>query len=612
MAGSSKPSEVISIEFQPIGKRVQAHAGDNLLEIIQHSGISLTSICAGKGTCGRCVVEIITGEIDPPQKSELALLEKHGFSPPYRLACQVRIRSNAIICVPLESLSTPQRTQLEGKEQYVKPTKFWKFHELKIKSPKLSDLTSDLTNLRESLKDNGIVNVEVPKPLLEDFSDAIRDQKWSIPAAVRYGMETPHLGSIKLTTKKMMGFAVDIGTTKIAGYLIDLESGNTLRSAGMMNPLIPYGEDIISRIDYVNNHQDGKTFLHTKLIESINDLISTLCRDEDVKNTDILEVSAVGNTVMHHLFCNFTVSQLGYSPFVPAVSESLFLTSASLGLKIAPGGMVYLPPNLAGYVGADHIAMLIAAEVMYEKRNIIAIDIGTNTEISLVSNGRLHCCSCASGPAFEGAHISSGMRASDGAIEHLKIIDNQPMIQVIGGQKPVGLCGSGILDAVAELRAAGILDHRGIFRKDSGNIIVDDKIVKFQLVEKEKSGTGKPIYITRSDIHQIQLAKAAIRAGIDLLLQEVELKYSDVDGFIVAGAFGTYLDLESAIRVGMFPDIPLPKFKQLGNAAGTGARQLLVSKEKRDEADKINTLMNYIELTTKPGFTDTFMKALYL
>lgn len=612
MAGSSRLTESISVEIQPIGKRVKAKAGDNLLEIFQHSGISLTSICTGKGTCGRCVVEIITGDINPPDEYELALLKKYGFIPPFRLACQVHIRSNTKIRIPLETLSAPQRTQFEGKDLCVKPTIFWKIHELKIKSPKLAELTSDLTNLRKSLKDIGLEYVEVPTTILNNFSDTIREQKWMVKAAVRYGIEPPHLGSINLATKKMLGFALDIGTTKIAGYLINLETGDTLRSAGIMNPLIPYGEDIISRIDYVNNHQDGKAFLNTILMGSINDLISALCREEGVKNTDILEVSAVGNTVMHHLFCNFPIRQLGYSPFVPAVTESLLISSASLGLKIAPGGMVYLPPNLAGYVGADHVAMLIAAEIVNEKGNIIAIDIGTNTEISLISNGKLHCCSCASGPAFEGAHISSGMRASDGAIEHIKIIDKQLKLQVIGGQKPIGLCGSGILDAVAELRSAGILDHRGIFKKDAVNIIMDGKIVKFQLVEKGKSGTGKPIFITRSDIHQIQLAKAAIRAGIDLLLSDAELKYSELDGFIMAGAFGTYLDLESAIQVGMFPDIALSKFKQLGNAAGTGARQLLLSKEKREEAEKINTLMNYIELTTKPGFTDTFMQALYL
>ncbi len=602
----------IIVDFQPIGKRVQADAGDNLLGILQGAGISINSICAGKGTCGQCIVEPIEGDLNQPSENEIALLKKHGYSQPFRLACQTEIKSDARIKIPAGSFSTPQRTQLEGNEDEFSLQKFWKIFKYRITPPKKSDLSSDLSRFRNILGKSGIENLEIPNNILQQFSKILRKQNWSGQAAVRTSSKPPRLGSISHSNKNPLGLAIDIGTTKLAGFLLDLESGLILAKAGAMNPLIAYGEDVVSRIEYVNTHIDGSVFLHRVLIESINELLHLLCNRAGKNRTDVLEVSAVGNTVMHHLFCNLPVEQLGYSPFVPSVSESLQFSSSNIGLEIAPGGLVYMPPNLAGYVGADHVAMLVASGALRSRGHLIALDIGTNTEISLITNKNFYCCSCASGPAFEGAHISSGMRAAEGAIEHVRFLDDEFQIQVIGNVKPIGICGSGILDAIASMRVQGVLNQRGIIMENAMNVVRDGKSNKFNLVNSGESGTGKPIHITRSDVNQIQLAKAAIRAGIDTLIHEVGLRYDEIDEFIVAGAFGTYLDVESAIQIGMFPELPISKFRQIGNAAGSGARQFLLSNRKRIEAEHVDEKMHYIELSTIPVFTELFMNSMYL
>lgn len=602
----------INIEFQPIGKRIQAEAGENLLEILLRAGIDITSICSGKGTCGRCIVEQIKGSFNPSSATELEKLGKLGLTSPFRLACQAYPHSDVIVRIPTESLSAPQRVQVEGDESSVPPSRLWKILEHQFHPADQADLTSDLTRFRRELITEGFYKIEIPIQILNHLSDTIREQNWSARLAIRTDSGHHHLGTLHIEHHHPLGFAVDIGTTKIAGYLVDLEDGHTLCSEGLMNPLIPYGEDIISRIDYVNRHPGGKDLLHQKLLGAINDLITNLSQKAGVRAEDIVEASAVGNTVMHHLFCNLPISQLGYAPFIPSVSESLLIPSDSIGLNIAPGGMVYLPPNLAGYVGADHVAMLVASEIIDASGNVIALDIGTNTEISLLSQGQIFSCSCASGPAFEGAHISSGMRASDGAIEHVGFLDGEIKYQVIGNSQPIGICGSGILDAIAALRIQGILNEKGIFLKGEPGVVDDNGKLKYRLINPEKSASGKSIFITRSDVNQIQLAKAAIRAGIDSLLKVAKVDLNDLEGFIIAGAFGTYLDPESAIQIGMFPKLPISRIKQTGNAAGTGAKQLLLSKEKRMVAENISRNINYIELTTFPEFTEYFMRSMFL
>jgi uncharacterized 2Fe-2S/4Fe-4S cluster protein (DUF4445 family) len=315
-----------------------------------------------------------------------------------------------------------------------------------------------------------------------------------------------------------------------------------------------------------------------------------------------LDVVLVGNTIMHHLFIGLPVEQLGHAPFTPATTRPLTIPASELGLNLGPGAKAYLPPVIAGYVGADHIAMLLATEAWKSPCNVIALDIGTNTEISLTANGKVTCCSCASGPAFEGAHIHAGMRASPGAIERARWSDGKIQWQSIGNLPPVGICGSGILDVVAALQDGGLVKPTGVLKTGSGSEIV--------LVPAAQTGLGRDLVVTRKDVHEIQLAKSAIRVGVEILLQNAGLKYTDLDEFIVAGAFGTYLDLRSAVRTGMFPPLPLERFRQVGNAAGVGAKQMLVSVDKRREAETIAGQIGYVELTSQVSFTPLFMEHL--
>jgi len=286
------------------------------------------------------------------------------------------------------------------------------------------------------------------------------------------------------------------------------------------------------------------------------------------------------------------------------------IPASEIGLELAPGAYVYLPPNIAGYVGADHVAMLLATGMWDSTRTVLALDIGTNTEISLATDGRLLSCSCASGPAFEGAHIHDGMRAAPGAIERVQIVGEEVRVYTIVSQPAVGICGSGILDAIAEMVATGVMDSRGKLKKDHPLVDEGDGVVEFLIMPAEATGHERKIIVTQKDVGEIQLAKGAIRAGIEILLKEAGVAHDEIEEFIIAGAFGTYLDIRSAVRVGMFPALPVDRFCQVGNAAGTGARQMLISAERRQATAEIVRRVEYIELTTHPNFTNEFIKAM--
>ncbi len=404
----------------------------------------------------------------------------------------------------------------------------------------------------------------------------------------------------RVTTPGAHGLAVDVGTTKLAAYLVELKSGATVARAGAMNPQVAYGEDVISRIAYAGREKQGAQTLQSVLIETLNRLLAEMCAEAKIGREQVAEAVLVGNTAMHHLSAGLPVEQLGRAPFSPATTDPLDLPAARLGLDLADGARVYLPPVIAGYVGADHVAMLLATEVWKSPRTVVALDIGTNTEISLVAGGKVTCCSCASGPAFEGAHIHAGMRAAPGAVERARWSDGKILWQTIDGRPPVGICGSGILDVVAALLDGGLLRPTGALTTGSDYV----------LAARAETGLERDLVVTRKDVHEIQLAKSAIRSGVEVLLAEAGLTDSAVDEFIVAGAFGTYLDLRSAVRVGMFPPLPLERFRQVGNAAGVGAKQMLVSLTRRVQAEKLARRLGYVELTGQADFPPLFMKYL--
>jgi uncharacterized 2Fe-2S/4Fe-4S cluster protein (DUF4445 family) len=326
----------------------------------------------------------------------------------------------------------------------------------------------------------------------------------------------------------------------------------------------------------------------------------------------VVEAVVVGNTAMHHLFLGLAVEQLALAPYVPAVSSAVDLKAREVGLRLAPGAGLHLLPNIAGYVGADHVAMLLAVGIADAKDRVLAIDIGTNTEVCLANHGRLTSLSCASGPAFEGAHIRHGMRAANGAIEHLRFVDEELELQIIGDAVPVGLCGSGILDALAQLYQVGIVDKRGRMG-DHDRVRQVGREREFVLVEGGPNESGRPaVTFTQKDVRQLQLAKGAMRTGIDVLLDSNDLAPEDLDRIIIAGAFGTYIDVESAMVIGMLPRVPVERVRQVGNAAGMGAKMALISSSKRQEAQALAARVGYIELATVPGFSNYFARSMYL
>jgi uncharacterized 2Fe-2S/4Fe-4S cluster protein (DUF4445 family) len=499
--------------------------------------------------------------------------------------------------------------QVEGEDRKIVLQPLVSAADVHIAPPSLADMRSDLTRLRSVIpSENG--KVEFPLPVLASLAEKLRRQEWSARLVVRHADGRRRIAGVLPPRSRMFGLAVDIGTTKLAAYLIDLESGETVGRAGAPNPQIAYGEDVISRICFANQTPEGLTLLQNKVVQTMNHLVAELCAGAGSPE-QIVDAVVVGNTVMHHIFAGLPVDQLGTAPFVSVVSEKLEIPAAHVGLSLSSGATVYLPPNIAGYVGADHVAMLLGIGMDQDRRTVLAIDIGTNTEISLIYHGRILSCSCASGPAFEGAHIKHGMRAAQGAIEGVRIIDGKVHTHTIGGVPPVGICGSGILDAVAEMLAANGLDKRGNFRKDSPFICQSGSESGFVLAPAVTTGHGSDIMITRQDVNEIQLAKAAIRAGIEVLLQEAGLEHRCLDEIVIAGAFGSYLDVRSAVQVGMVPPLPRDRFRQVGNAAGTGARQMLLSGERRRMAEEIAQRVEYVELASHRAFSDWFASELH-
>ena len=588
------------IDFEPIGRRGPCQSDQSLLESARQLNVDIVSVCGGVGSCGQCKIQVIAGKVTQLTLEEQAELSARELEQGYRLACQVYPLSDVKIHVPPESLTAPQRTQVEGLEVDVVPEPSVRALEIEFTAPTLASPIPDDVNLLTAL---GLPAGSIDFRLQQTLSQQLRDLNWKISVALR-GNEVI---AIAAPGTKWVGLAVDIGTTKIAAYLVDIFTGKTLAAKGLMNPQISYGEDVISRIVASSRSPEGAARLQSLLVEALNQLAGELCAETGLNVENIVEVVVVGNTAIHHLFLRFPVKQLGLAPYVPAIHSAVDIKSREIGLHLAQGAYLHLLPNVAGYVGADHVAMLLATRTADADVTTLAIDIGTNTEICLNHKGKLTSVSCASGPAFEGAHIKFGMRAAPGAIEHMRLENDRLEIQTIGGEAPIGVCGSGLLDVVAQLRLNGILDRSG--RMGVHPRVRKESMAEFILAER----TGQdPITISQKDVRELQLAKAAIRSGIQALVAAVGLSETDIEQVIIAGAFGTFIDIGSAVEIGMLPPLPLERFTQVGNAAGTGARLALISTTQRLRAAEIATHDEYIELASVPGFQRKFAEATYL
>jgi uncharacterized 2Fe-2S/4Fe-4S cluster protein (DUF4445 family) len=595
------------VGLQPIGKRVELPAGRCLLDAARSAGVDLVAICGGEGWRYRCVVRLLSGRLSDISSVEREALTAEQLAQGYRLACQAEPCSDVKLDIPPESLATQQRLQLEGQELAIAPDPLVTSLDIKIDSRGLDDPRSDPSRVLDALESSSGTHLVIPHAVLREMSGELRKLDW----AVRLGIRAGSVVSVTRSQSPLVGLAVDIGATKIAGYLVELASGRTLAKAGAVNPQIAYGEDVVSRIGYTNEHRDGRAVLQARMAKTLNELVAGLCREAGAERGRVADAVVVGNTAMHHRFAGLPVRQLGSAPYVPAVSDPLDIPACDLGLELAPGAFVHLPPNMAGYMGADYVAMAQATGAWETDRTVVALDIGTNTEVTLAKASRLWCRSCASGPAFEGAHIRDGMRAAPGAIERVQIVNVKVHLKTIEDQPPVGIGGSGILDAVGELLQTGYINRKGGFMEGLPGVSRVDEMLGFTLANASASGHGRPVFITRKDINEIQLAKAAIRTGVDLLLQEASATYNDIEAFIIAGAFSTYLDVKAGIRTVMFPPLPLLRVSQVGNAAGAGAQQMLVSTERRHSAARLAHRAQYVELPVHPDFTRRYMKALY-
>jgi len=434
----------------------------------------------------------------------------------------------------------------------------------------------------------------------------MRELNWEFQVSVTDG----EVVDLTTVSTRRLGLAVDLGTTKIAAYLADLTTGEILCAKGAINPQVSYGEDITSRITNALRSKEAAASLQDCVTNAIGDLADTLCQLAGVELKDIVDCVIVGNTAMHHLVLGLPVKPLAFSPFVAVTQNSVDIKARQIGLHLAPAASLHLLPNVAGFVGADHVAMLLAIKAVEIRQTTLAIDIGTNTEVSLIREGQIIAASCASGPAFEGAHIKYGMRAASGAIERLSIVNQVISYQTIENAPPVGLCGSGIIDALAQLYLSGTVEDNG--RIAPGSPYARETENQFEVLLVPATARNPAITLTQNDIREIQLAKGAIRAGIQILLQKSGCTEEEIEHVIIAGAFGTYVDVSSAIDIGMFPVLPLERFSQVGNAAGLGAQMALLSLKERSQAAELASRIKYVELAVVPSFMRTFVQSNYL
>ncbi len=627
---------IVDVDFQPIGKRARIESGTTILEAARATGVGIASVCGGVGTCDACRIRLDEQDkVSEPNDLEIDALGTDGLSAGMRLACQTEVYGPVRVDVPPESMTATQRIQVEGEETGLEFEPAVKIKDLILPRAEATDLRGDFERIAEAVSEEAEGGRTDPRPdlrcrrlsVLRQIPGLLRDKEWRIRVALRRPSLSDKTGAggyellaVAAPGTPVLGMAVDVGTTKLAGYLVDLATGKTLARQGIMNPQIAYGEDVMARITYCLRKENGGEVLQEVVVGAINALALDLCRAAGADKGDavaydpaqIVESVMVGNTAMHHLLLGLPVAQLGRSPYVSALSSPLDVEADGIGFSFSPGAVVHLLGNIAGFVGADHLAMLLATETHAETGVVVSVDIGTNTEITLAVNGRMIACSTASGPAFEGAHIRDGMRAAEGAIERVQIIDDEISLQTIGQAPPIGICGSGILDAIAQLKLSGAIDEKGALNEGHPLVRMGESLPEVVLVGAEASGTGRDIALNRVDINEIQLAKGAMRAGMELLFEEAGVTASDVDEFIIAGAFGTYISIEAAVAIGMFPDVPLDRFRQVGNAAGIGARQALLSGPRRAEAARIRERVEYLELTVSERFQEEFLKAMYL
>ena len=605
----------VIITFEPYGIRSKFEKGTRLLDALKAVGLTVRSECGGRGTCGKCRIIIKdSSKIGDVTEIEKERLSKFELDSGFRLACCSSVVDNATVFIPEESRATTRKFLIEGTEKRVVVDPAIRKLYVTLNKPSLSDVRSDVQRLLDFLKDAyGLEITRVDYSLSKSLSEILRKAEWKVTVIIWNNNEIISLEPGD-TSNEVYGVAIDIGTSKILGYLSNLINGDLINVGSMENPQVIHGEDVISRISFASQGECSLKEMQKLAVEGVNAVVRQVCEKSRCIPEHIYEMTVVGNTAMHHLFLGIQPKYLGTSPYVPVVSGPINVKARELPICVNPSANIHVLPIIAGFVGADAVADIILTGIHKSSRLSFVIDIGTNTEIILGDKREMIACSCASGPAFEGAHIKCGMKAVTGAIEKIQIKpeNHEVEYQTVGNTKPVGICGSAIVDGIASFLKCQLIERNGIFVEHSQTPRLRTKNgeKEFVLVFRDEGAT-RDIVITQKDIEQIQLAKAAIYAGCYILMKRMRVKPEDIKNVFVAGAFGNYINLDNAKLIGMLPDIQTKNIKFVGNAAGTGARMTLISRKHRRIASSIGRKIDYVELALDSDFEKEFTSAMF-
>lgn len=625
----------INITLLPDNVTVAVPEGENLLRAAHVAGVHINSSCGGQGTCGKCRVLIKKGSVTGGKTEKIS---DRDFAKGYRLACLSHVDTTLEVEIPPESrlhrgildasrvkrptgrLAMPREAEaLAGPHHPVIEKKC-----ITIDMPDLEDNASDLSRtLRALKKQHAIEDVSVDYPAIRQLSAAIRDGGWKATAAIlhtrmgpRPGNSHPRIIAIEAgdTTVRHFSIAIDVGTTTVCGELLDLARGETIAEASDYNGQIQYGEDVISRMVFAQKG-DGLSVLQKTVAGTINGVIAELLRRGNVGIDDVPHVAIAANTAMTHILLGLDTRHIRSAPYTPAVNQMPPVRASELGLDLPGHAYLYAMPMISSYVGGDIVAGVLASGLHRRKTNTLFIDIGTNGEIVVGNKEWLVTASCSAGPAFEGGGIRHGMRATFGAIEEIRIDPEtcEPVVFTIGEEKPKGVCGSGIINIVAEFLETGLLEPNGKFRTDGkiGRLRRGTDGMEYVLVTADRSGIDGDIVITEVDIDNFMRAKGAMYAGYQTLLESVGLSHGDLDEVIIAGAFGSYVDIEKSIVTGLFPDLPVERFSFIGNSSLQGARLATMSRELLAEAEEIAARMTNFELSENKSFMDHYVASLF-
>lgn len=623
-----------TIIFQPSGRRGQVPEDTTILDAARRLGVGIEAVCGEKLVCGKCRVKVMEGSfpkegitsslghLSDLDEKEIKVLKRKDSEEHIRLACSTKIMGDVLVFVPEASRTGKQVVSKAAGKIKVKIKPAVRKYYVELPAPTLDDPLGDFERLHNALTaTHGLKKLSIDYRVLQKLPDVVRKGDWKITATVWQNSDIIRVEPGKVETN--IGLAVDIGTTTVAGYLTDLNTGEVLATESMMNPQVRYGEDVMSRITYcMLNEETGLKELQATIIEGLNSIASQASKTAGISPEDISEMTLVGNTAMHHILLGINPEYIGVAPFTPALHRSVDVKAERFGINILPSGNIHVLPIEAGFVGADNVGCLIADVPHRRKEVTLLIDIGTNGELILGNKEKLISCSCATGPALEGAQIEFGMRAAPGAIERVKIDPKtlEARYKVIGNNRwsdgkmnmqTKGICGSAIIDAIAEMFKARIIRKNGRLNMDlkSPRLRKNEKgLSEYVIAWKHETSIGQDIVVNQKDVRAIQLAKGALYSGCLIMMRKLGIK--EFDRMAIAGAFGSHIDKAEAMVIGMYPDSDLKKVHYIGNAAGDGARIALVNVDKRREANEIARKVEYVELALEEDFNDRFGEAM--